>query len=208
MVIAGKGCPTQAPAERIAATDGAQLPAPRAGARARDRLPLGRPERGAGDREPERDQPRRWRRGRSRSPTGARCRRPRSRRGAATRPTSRPPRRAFLHRARMNSLAVAGEWSAELRAGGARLALDGARAAPRRARRARSCLLVARPRGSTAGDEPACHDLRRLGRDGDRLRPRREADRRAGASTCGSRSPPAGGSATSAAPTTASGRPT
>ncbi len=56
----GQGLPDPGRAGEGRLDDGAQLPAPRAGARPRDRLPVGRPERGAGDGEPGRDQPRRW----------------------------------------------------------------------------------------------------------------------------------------------------
>ena len=120
MVIAGKGCPTQDPPETVASSDGAQLQAPRAGARARDRLPLGRPERGAGDGEPERHQPRR------RAVAALVLVRPRvagvCARGVGRRSANlEAAQAAFVHRARMNSLAVAGEWSAERRAGGRRL---------------------------------------------------------------------------------------
>ena len=89
MVISGQGLPDAGAGRDDRAPDGAQLRASRAGARPRNRLPLGRPVRGRGDREPERDQPARRRHGRSRSRTGARCRRRRSRRGAASRATSR-----------------------------------------------------------------------------------------------------------------------
>ena len=57
MVISGKGCPEQASSERIARADDRLLPHSRTGSRAGDRLPVRRPVRGAGDREPERDQP-------------------------------------------------------------------------------------------------------------------------------------------------------
>ena len=92
MVIAGKGCARQDPPERIADADRARPAAPCAGARPRGRVPLRRPERGAGDGEPERDQPRSAARGRSRTPTAGPSRPARSRRGAESRRTFPPPR--------------------------------------------------------------------------------------------------------------------
>ena len=180
MVIAGKGCPTQAPAETVARADGAQLHASRAGARPRDRLPLGRPARGPGDREPERDQPARRRRGRSRSPTGARCRRPRSRRGAATRPTSRlpsgvPPPCAD-ERARGGGRVERGPGAGRARV----TALETRLRRPRRRSWSCSCLLVSRGGRTAAARSTARHAVRRLRRDGDGLRPGGEADPRPG----------------------------
>ena len=103
MVIAGKGCPEQAPTERIADADGAQPAAPRARARAGHRVPLRRPERGAGDREPERDQPRSAARGRSRTRTAGRCRRRALEAWRGEPANVEAAQAAFLHRARMNS---------------------------------------------------------------------------------------------------------
>ena len=57
MVIAGQEAPGWLAARAGGAAHRAQLPPPRARARARDRVPLGRAVRGGGDREPQRDQP-------------------------------------------------------------------------------------------------------------------------------------------------------
>ena len=88
MVIAGKGSSVAGDPGDGGPDDRAQLPAARAGARAGHRLPLGRAVRGRGDGEPERDQRGSEDPGRSRSRTGVRYRRRRSRRGAADPRTS------------------------------------------------------------------------------------------------------------------------
>ena len=114
MVIPGKGNagPGEPGADRRG--DARVLPAARAGRRARDRLPLGRPVRGGGDREPRRDQP---------------ARRPaldalvlvrpgaagvRAEGVARSRGNVEAAQARFLHRARMNALAAGGRWSSEL----------------------------------------------------------------------------------------------
>ena len=110
MVIAGKGC-ARAGADRAdRGADGAQPEAPRARARARDRVPLGRPERGAGDREPDAIN-------RIGGPWPLSYSYGRALQASALAAWGGDPanveaaQAAFLHRARMNSLAVAGQWS-------------------------------------------------------------------------------------------------
>ena len=88
-----QGLPAAGQARRGRPRDDPLLQERRAGGRARDRVPLGRPGRRGGDGEPERDERARARTpGSSPSPTAARYRRRRSRRGRATTPTSRPAR--------------------------------------------------------------------------------------------------------------------
>ena len=114
MVISGKGCPEQAPAARGRRADRRSLPARRPRGRARHRLSLRRAVGARGDREPERDQPG------LRQPLAAlvllrsRAAGLRAPGVGRERGNVEAAQAAFLHRARMNSLAAAGEWSAEL----------------------------------------------------------------------------------------------